>query len=165
MGVRSEGREAAIQFLYQRDQGGGAGVSDLEDFYAFRGLSPSARRFCEGLVSGLLEHSAEIDIKLREHTQNYELDRLSAVDRNILRLAIHEMLFCAEIPPVVSINEAIKIGNRILLLSPRPGRVKAEVAEIKKDELGEAGTGRLEKEIHDLLFADEPAKTGEPAHV
>jgi NitT/TauT family transport system ATP-binding protein len=64
-----------------------------------------------------------------------------------------------------SINEAIKIGNRILLLSPRPGRVKAEVAEIKKDELGEAGTGRLEKEIHDLLFADESAKSGEPAHV
>ena len=112
MGVRSEGREAAIQFLYQRDQGGGAGVSDLEDFYAFRGLSPSARRFCEGLVSGLLEHSAEIDIKLREHSQNYELERLSAVDRNILRLAIHEMLFCAEIPPVVSINEAINIAKK-----------------------------------------------------
>ena len=112
MGVRSEGREAAIQFLYQRDQGGGAGVSDLEDFYAFRGLSPSARRFCEGLVSGLLEHSAGIDIKLREHTQNYELERLSAVDRNILRLAIHEMLHCPEIPPVVSINEAINIAKK-----------------------------------------------------
>jgi NitT/TauT family transport system ATP-binding protein len=64
-----------------------------------------------------------------------------------------------------SIGEAIKIGNRILLLSPRPGRVKAEVAEIKKDELGEAGAARLEKEIHDMLFADEPAKSGEHAHV
>jgi N utilization substance protein B len=63
-------------------------------------------------VSGLLEHSAEIDIKLREHTQNYELERLSAVDRNVLRLAIHEMLFCAEIPPVVSINEAINIAKK-----------------------------------------------------
>jgi NitT/TauT family transport system ATP-binding protein len=64
-----------------------------------------------------------------------------------------------------SIGEAIKIGNRILLLSPRPGRVKAEVTDIKKDELGEAGAGRLEKEIHDMLFADEPAKPREPAHV
>jgi NitT/TauT family transport system ATP-binding protein len=62
-----------------------------------------------------------------------------------------------------SINEAIKIGNRILLLSPRPGRVKAEVGEIKKDELGDAGAGRLEKEIHDLLFAE--ATPEEPAHV
>jgi N utilization substance protein B len=112
MGVRREGREAAIQFLYQRDLGGGAGVSDLEDFYAFRGLSPSARRFCEVLVKGALAHSEEVDLALREHTQNYELGRLSAVDRNILRLAIHEMLFCDDIPPVVSINEAIDIAKK-----------------------------------------------------
>ena len=112
MGVRREGREAAIQFLYQRDLGGGAGVSDLQEFYAFRGLSPSARRFCEGLVSGLLERTDSIDAALREHTQNYELERLSAVDRNILRLAIHEMLHCDDIPPVVSINEAIDIAKK-----------------------------------------------------
>ena len=112
MGVRREGREAAIQFLYQRDLGGGAGISDLQEFYAFRGLSPSARRFCEGLVSGLLDHTRDIDVALREHTQNYELERLSAVDRNILRLAIHEMLFCDDIPPVVSINEAIDIAKK-----------------------------------------------------
>jgi transcription antitermination protein NusB len=112
MGVRREGREAAIQFLYQRDLGGGAGVADLQDFYAFRGLSPSARRFCEGLVSGLLEHTEAIDVALREHTQNYELERLSAVDRNILRLAVHEMLHCDDIPPVVSINEAIDIAKK-----------------------------------------------------
>ena len=78
MGVRREGREAAIQFLYQRDQGGGAGVKDLDDFYAFRGLSPSARRFCEGLVRGLLDHVKEVD----------------------------------DIPPVVSINEAIDIAKK-----------------------------------------------------
>ena len=112
MGVRREGREAAIQFLSQRDLGGGAGISDLQEFYAFRGLSPSARRFCEGLVSGLLDHTSDIDVALREHTQNYELERLSAVDRNILRLAIHEMLFCDDIPPVVSINEAIDIAKK-----------------------------------------------------
>jgi NitT/TauT family transport system ATP-binding protein len=63
-----------------------------------------------------------------------------------------------------SINEAIRIGNRILLLSPRPGRVKAEIGHIKKAELGEQGTGRLEKEIHDLLFAD-AAKPVEAVHV
>ena len=112
MGVRREGREAAIQFLYQRDLGGGAGVGDLEDFYAFRGLSPAARRFCEGLVRGLLDHAPAVDESLRAHSQNYELDRLSAVDRNILRLAIHEMLFCPDIPPVVSINEAIDIAKK-----------------------------------------------------
>jgi len=61
-----------------------------------------------------------------------------------------------------SINEAIKIGNRILLLSPRPGRIKAEVNSIRKDELSEAGIGRLEKDIHDLLFAEAPAESARP---
>jgi transcription antitermination protein NusB len=112
MGVRREGREAAIQFLYQRDLGGGDGANDLQEFYAFRGLSPSARRFCEGLVSGLLNKTEAIDARIRENTQNYELDRLSAVDRNILRLAVHEMLHCDDIPPVVSINEAIDIAKK-----------------------------------------------------
>ena len=112
MGIRREGREAAIQFLYQRDLGGGAGVADLQEFYAFRGLSPAARRFCEGLVRGVLEHTGDVDEALRSHSQNYELERLSAVDRNILRLAIHEMLFCSDIPPVVSINEAIDIAKK-----------------------------------------------------
>ena len=112
MGVRREGREAAIQFLYQRDLGGGTAAADLQEFYAFRGLSPSARRFCEGLVSGVLERKEDIDVRIREHTQNYELERLSAVDRNILRLAVHEMLHCDDIPPVVSINEAIDIAKK-----------------------------------------------------
>jgi N utilization substance protein B len=60
----------------------------------------------------VLAHSDEVDVALREYSQNYELERLSAVDRNILRLAIHEMLFCADIPPVVSINEAIDIAKK-----------------------------------------------------
>lgn len=147
MGVRREGREAAIQFLYQRDLGGGADIADLEDFYAFRGLSPAARRFCEGLVRGILDHTVAVDDALRTHSQNYELDRLSAVDRNILRLAIHEMLFCPEIPPVVSINEAIDIAkkysteesgrfvngvlDRIKATLTRPDRTSSKPTELK----------------------------------
>ncbi len=54
-----------------------------------------------------------------------------------------------------SIGEAIKIGNRILLLSPHPGRVKAEVVDVDKASATDGSAGRLEKEIHDLLFADD----------
>jgi NitT/TauT family transport system ATP-binding protein len=54
-----------------------------------------------------------------------------------------------------SIAEAIRIGNRILLLSPHPGRVKAEVIDVDKVSTGDGSAGRLEKEIHDLLFAGE----------
>lgn len=109
MGVRREGREAAVQYLYLRDLNGD---SDLPAYYKFRGLSPSARRFCDTLVRGAIENQDTIDETIRKNTQNYELARISVVDRNVLRVAIYEMLHCAEIPPVVSINEAIEIAKK-----------------------------------------------------
>jgi transcription antitermination protein NusB len=109
MGVRREGREAAVQYLYLRDLNGD---SDLPAYYKFRGLSPSARRFSDKLIQGTIEHQQSIDDTIRGNTQNYELARISVVDRNVLRVAIYEMLHCPEIPPVVSINEAIEIAKK-----------------------------------------------------
>jgi transcription antitermination protein NusB len=112
MGVRREGREAAVQFLYQRDLNPTSELADLQVFYKMRGLSPSARRFCDALVPGVLTSQDSIDALIRDHADNYELHRISAVDRNIMRLAIYEMLHCPEVPPVVSINEAIEIAKK-----------------------------------------------------
>lgn len=112
MGVRREGREAAVQFLYQRDINSDCDVLNLPEFYALRGLSPSARRFCDALVRGVVQHLLSIDEMIKSSAQNYELTRISSVDRNILRIAIYEMLQCPEIPPVVSINEAIEIAKK-----------------------------------------------------
>lgn len=112
MGVRREGREAAVQFLYQRDINPASELADLQVFYKMRGLSPSARRFCDGLVPGVLTTQDSIDALIKDHAENYEIHRISAVDRNILRLAIYEMLHCPDVPPVVSINEAIEIAKK-----------------------------------------------------
>jgi N utilization substance protein B len=112
MGVRREGREAAVQFLYQRDINPASELADLQVFYKMRGLSPAARRFCDTLVPGVLTSQDSIDALIKDHADNYELHRISAVDRNILRLAIFEMLHCPEVPPVVSINEAIEIAKK-----------------------------------------------------
>jgi N utilization substance protein B len=109
MGVRREGREAAVQYLYLRDL---SGDCNLLSFYKFRGLSPAARRFCDTLVQGAIAHLPEIDETIKKNTQNYELGRISVVDRNVLRVAIFEMLFCPDTPPVVSINEAIEIAKK-----------------------------------------------------
>jgi len=109
MGVRRDGREAAVQFLYLRDLDGD---SALEAFYKFRGLSPSARRFCDSLVNGWMAHQAPIDEAIRKNTQNYEFKRISVVDRNVLRVALFEMIHCPETPPVVAINEAIEIAKK-----------------------------------------------------
>ena len=112
MGVRREGREAAVQFFYQRDLGGAPAATDLADFYAFRGLSPAARRFSQPLVVGLIEKKEAIDEIIERHLQNYELGRLSAVDRNVLRVAIYELLFCPDVPAAVVMNEAIDIAKK-----------------------------------------------------
>jgi N utilization substance protein B len=110
MGVRREGREAAVQYLYLRDLNG---ECDLLSFYKLRGLSPSARRFCDGLVIGTQKNQALIDEVISKNTQNFELNRIAAVDRNILRIAVYEMFHCPETPPVVSINEAIEIAKKL----------------------------------------------------
>jgi N utilization substance protein B len=109
MGVRREGREAAVQYLYQQDLNEG---SELGTYYKMRGISPSARRFSDELIEGLTREGSVVDDLIRQHAQNYEFHRISAVDRNILRVAIYEMLHCPQTPPVVAINEAIEIAKK-----------------------------------------------------
>jgi N utilization substance protein B len=112
IGARREGREAAVQFLYQQDLNPDITVLNLPEFYTLRGLSPSARRFSEILIRGASYYRDCIDNMIQSHTKNYRLMRISSVDRNILRIAIYEMLERPEIPSVVSINEAIEIAKK-----------------------------------------------------
>lgn len=112
MGVRRDAREAAVQYLYQRELQGDESDGLLEEFYQLRGLSPSARRFCESLLKGWMSHRQEIDKVINEHARNYEFSRLSAVDRNILRISCQEILFCPDVPAAVAINEAIEIAKK-----------------------------------------------------
>jgi N utilization substance protein B len=112
MGVRRDAREAAVQYLYQREVHGDESDSSLEEFYQMRGLSPSGRRFCDELLQGWMVHRTEIDDEIRSHSTNFDFRRLSAVDRNVLRIACHEILFCPETPAAVAINEAIEIAKK-----------------------------------------------------
>jgi len=109
MGVRREGREAAVQFLYQRDLDPEA---DRGSYYAMRGISPSARRFCDELLDGFVAVSERVDGLIRETAKNYEFARISAVDRNILRIAASELVANNGTPPAVAINEAIEIAKK-----------------------------------------------------
>jgi N utilization substance protein B len=112
MGVRRDAREAAVQYLYQREVHGDESDSSLEEFYQMRGLSPSGRRFCDELLQGWMGHRTEIDETIRSHSTNFDFKRLSAVDRNVLRIACHEILFCPDTPAPVAINEAIEIAKK-----------------------------------------------------
>ena len=70
------------------------------------------RLFADPLIRGALEHRDAIDEHIKKHAKNWEFHRIAAVDRNIMRLAIYEMLFREDIPPIVSINEAVDIAKK-----------------------------------------------------
>jgi len=115
MGKRREGREAAVQFLFQDDlnKTDPAAVTEaLEQFWTLRESSARTREFATELINGVLANRDAIDERIKRVTANYELHRIVPVDRNILRVAIYEMLYTSEVPPVVCINEAIEIAKR-----------------------------------------------------
>jgi transcription antitermination protein NusB len=112
MSKRREGREAAVQYLYQLEIHGDRKADLLVDFWNFRETKPAVREYANNLIAGVVAHLDEVDVLLKKYLQNFEIGRLAAVDRNVLRLAIHEMFHCMETPPVVAINEAIEIAKK-----------------------------------------------------
>ena len=68
--------------------------------------------FAKRIVLGVMEHRQEIDRLIKERSENWRLDRMTIIDRNILRIAIFELLYCDDIPPKVTLNEAIDLGKR-----------------------------------------------------
>ena len=137
MGKRREARERAVQFLFQHDLNPPEDLeAALNHFWDSqrsaaiaeeKGMAtwgqpialppPTAdeaavRLFAEPLIRGALDHRDEADALIKKHAQNWDLHRMAAVDRNVLRLAIYEMLYRDDIPPVVSINEAVDIAKK-----------------------------------------------------
>lgn len=114
MGKRREGREVTLQLLFHWDLNAHQPLceADLDLFWAFRPAIPAVRAFATNLLNGIVAHQATIDEKITKYTANYELKRISAVDRNILRIAVYEMLYADDVPPIVAINEAIDIAKK-----------------------------------------------------
>ncbi|NLB59479.1 MAG: transcription antitermination factor NusB [Lentisphaerae bacterium] len=111
MNTRRQAREWAVQLLFQLDFNPEALPNVFADFWSGKEPDSKTRQFTEELVRGVREHGAELDAKLRAYADNWDLKRMNAVDRNVMRLALFEMLFRPEIPPVVSINEAVDIAK------------------------------------------------------
>ncbi|MHC1727075.1 MAG: transcription antitermination factor NusB [Syntrophobacteraceae bacterium] len=119
MGQRRKSREVALQMLYQLEMTGLAPHEVIELFYELASgdedkkadIPISARPFAEKIVSGVYLHRDEIDKMIVAASENWRIERMSIIDRNVLRIAVFEMLYCLEIPPKVSINEAIDLGK------------------------------------------------------
>lgn len=122
IGPRRRARECAVQALYQIDLMHGAvdvgdGVEqELNLFWSHftpeEEASPELASFAEKLVRGVVDEAAAIDESLQRFSQNWRLERMSRVDRNVLRLAVFEMLYADDVPRRVAMNEAIELGKK-----------------------------------------------------
>jgi N utilization substance protein B len=133
MGKRRVARQAALQYHFWRDLHGGTGPETIDEFWALCPPTTRVREFAQPLIEGMLAHLPEIDQRIRRYCQNYDFHRISAVDRNVLRLAIFEMLYRDDIPPVVSINEAIELAKEFG--GPDSGRFVNGILDRVKDDL------------------------------
>ncbi len=133
MGKRRMARQAAVQFHFWRDAHGGDAPEKMEEFWEFCPAKSGVREFAQPLIDGMVAHLPEIDERIVRYTENYDLNRISPVDRAVLRLAIFELLHREDIPPVVSINEAIELAKTFG--GPDSGRFVNGVLDRVKDDL------------------------------
>lgn len=116
MGARRTGRERALQALYQLEMAPGTPAYEaLTSAWSAASEDgkpdPDAVKFARELVEGVQANRREIDQLIERHSHNWRLDRMSRIDRNVLRLGVFELKYRPDIPRKVSINEAVELGK------------------------------------------------------
>ncbi|HEX9107230.1 MAG TPA: transcription antitermination factor NusB [Longimicrobiales bacterium] len=122
MRARSRARAWALQVLYAWESRGadGSPLALLREFEEERHIAPASREYLRDLLVVVAEHRREVDAQLAEALTNWRLERLSVIDRNILRIAAAEILFIPDVPPRASIQEAIVLAEKFATAeSPR----------------------------------------------
>ncbi len=111
MGQRRRAREHALQGLYMYEVGK-APVKSITEFEWIDGEIPDeVKDFSVKLIEGTISNLEKIDLLIKDYSRNWKPERLSVIDKSILRLAIFEMMFMTDIPTVVTINESIELGK------------------------------------------------------
>ena len=117
MAARHRSRKRALQVLFEWDMRGDPVDRAIDHYYESlyseeAEHQPKPDKFMEELARGTVANSKDIDKQIQAKAEHWRLERMPVVDRNILRLAIYEMLHREDIPPVVSINEAVDIAKK-----------------------------------------------------
>ena len=109
---RRKGRELALQALYQIEMTGDPSSAAVDLFLTHFEGNAKAKEFARRLVSGTVSQRGAIDRLIAEATEHWKIERLAKVDFVLLRMAAYELLFCADIPTSVTLDEAIEIAKR-----------------------------------------------------
>ncbi len=135
---RRDGRIAAVQFLYAWSLNPPRNLAeDLRQF--FNGIETTEKprdhyHYAEELINGAITRQSEVDARIRQLAHNWEFDRIARIDLAILRMAIYEMLHRKDIPPIVSINEAIDLSKQFSTADSK--RFVNGILDRLKDQLG-----------------------------
>lgn len=137
MRKRTRAREFALQILYQMDITGDSCDASLANFWQANSqedIEESIIGFTAELVRGAADNLKAIDRRISQYATNWQLQRMAVVDRNILRMASYELMYRLDIPPKVSINEAVELAKRYS--GSEAGKfVNAILDKIKQEEL------------------------------
>ena len=113
MGSQTKARECALQALYQLDLSGGDPRDAVRGVLAhFEEADEATERFADELVRGVQSERPQIDALIQTSSTHWKLERMARVDRNILRLAVYEILRRADVPVRVTLNEAVELGKK-----------------------------------------------------
>lgn len=112
MRQRTRAREAALQYLYQVDITSSHSIKAMEDFFAHFVDDETLLPYARELICGVCDNLERIDALIENASTNWRVSRMSATDRNILRIAVYEMAFRDDVPYRVAINEAIEMAKR-----------------------------------------------------
>ena len=144
MGTRRKSRELVLQALYQEELVGQTGLLDFEDFCSHFQVTKKATPYAKKLLDGVHEKQEAINQLISKYAENWRLERMSVIDRNILRLAVYELHYQDDVPTSVAINEAVEIAKRYSTDDSGPfingildGMAKVEItAEKSKPQTG-----------------------------
>ena len=119
MASRRKGRELALQMLFQWELGEHTPQHVIASFLRLQRCEPEEEGFARSLFEGAVSEVASLDRMIQEHAEHWRLERMAAVDRNVIRLALYELLHCATPPPVI-INEALELARTFSGEEPVP---------------------------------------------
>ncbi len=132
---RRDGRVAALQFLFAWSMNSPKNLAeDLRVFFEGLGQPREHYAFGEELIHGVIEHIDDIDARIKGLAHNWEFERIAKIDLAIMRVAMFEMIYRKDIPPVVSINEAIDLSKEFSNADAK--RFINGILDRLKDQLG-----------------------------
>lgn len=152
---RTRARQVALQALYQQDMRPRRDAGLRLRFVQARLADEASRAFCLNLLDGVLEHRMDIDRRISQAADNWRVERMATVDRNVLRLAAYELLYTRDIPAGTVFDEAIELARRFG--GPdSPGFVNGVLDQVRKN------VEALRAELGLPPRGDKPAPAPEP---